>query len=163
MAQAALQCVASPVFVIVRSSFFSLRVLLLTHFGETPEAENLLHVFSSFHGQRSVTAAWAIPSPWNILKWRIPNRLKYSDVKHFSHIRCTTISVADSLKINLMTINQELEMACIWNLKVSYYNELNVWIWNKKIVNKKINKIVWKPDPEKPASVISMLADIFGR
>ena len=69
--------------------------LVLTHFRETPEAENLFPpifwhnqkvnaifflvilifleeknlfsgVFSSFYGQRSVTAAWATCSPWSI-------------------------------------------------------------------------------------------------
>ena len=68
--------------------FFSLRLLILTPFGETPEVENLFledickkkivnlfflrkkgdfsYVFSAFYGQRSVTAAWATRSPWSI-------------------------------------------------------------------------------------------------
>ena len=75
--------------------FLFLRILLLTHFGESPEDEHLFPpifwhnemifatkkmynfyfftnkkgfsgVFSSFHGQHSVTAAWTTPIPWSI-------------------------------------------------------------------------------------------------
>ena len=76
--------------------FFLLRLLLLTHFKETPMCENLCPpifwyrrymqqknfkksncyfftkktdfraFFSTFYGQRSVTAAWATRSPWSI-------------------------------------------------------------------------------------------------
>ena len=40
------------------------RLLLLTHFGESPMCEI---IFSAFYSQRSVTAALATRSPWSIL------------------------------------------------------------------------------------------------
>ena len=73
------------VITIVQSFFlslFSLRLLLLTHFGESPVCENLfpqvififlrkkedfLAFFPTFYGQRSVIAALATRSPWSIM------------------------------------------------------------------------------------------------
>ena len=69
------------VFTNFRSLF--LRLLLLTHFGESPMCEIIFHpifwhnekiyakknyVILIFYGQRSVTAAWATRSPWSILQ-----------------------------------------------------------------------------------------------
>ena len=61
-----------PTFALLILSLFLLfRLLLLTHFWETPNilANKIvffLVIFSTFHGQRSVTAAWATRSPWSI-------------------------------------------------------------------------------------------------
>ena len=49
-----------PTFALSLSLFFCV-------FCFWPNSGKLSGVFSSFYGQRSVTAAWATPSPWSIL------------------------------------------------------------------------------------------------
>ena len=55
---------------------FSIRLLLFTHFGETPEAENLFPPI--FWHNYKVTAAWATPSPWSILSLFLSSALCFS-------------------------------------------------------------------------------------